>query len=348
MLSKKIVVLCIVIMMVLSLAAGCSNGTGNPNNNPNDADSPNSKPQDQDTQKTELNYPKKPIEILVPWNAGGSSDTMARLLGELAPKYLDTTFNVVNRGGASGTVGTTEFLAKKADGYSLLSSAVAVFAAQPYLRDTKYQFDNFKPVVGLTDELVFMFTSKKTGFKSIEDLKNSGKSIKFGFSGPGSVTHLSQKALLDQAGINNQAVPFDGTGPAVTAVLGNHIDIAAAHPMDIIAYVKSGDIVLLGLFSNERSSNENFKDVPTFKELGYDIQFSVWKFIMAPKDTPDEIIAYLYEGFSNMMKDQKMLDFCGKSGTKIDVLSPQQLAEKMNKDIETYGELLQKVGLRKK
>lgn len=316
---KKLVSLILILMILVTY--GCSES-----NNKSDS----------------TEFPKGPITITVPWAAGGTSDGQIRAIAEIGQHedYFGVPINVVNRDGAGGTIATTEFKTASADGYNICLEAIGVFTTQPFMRDVNYKFEDFKPIIGTTLEPIVMVASKSSGFTSVEDLKNANRSISYGFSGSGSLVQLAQQKFFEDAGIESDAIPFDGGAPTITALLGGHIDTGAAHPGEIQQYLDSGDLVPIGIFSPNRDERDEFKDIPTFLENGYDIDMSVWKFLIVPKDTPDEIAQKLTEILDRIMQDQKFVDYCAANSLIITRYKPDVIKQKVQEEAEINRQLL--------
>lgn len=334
--KKNLAILLSVLMVFVSV--GCSTNTAPAVSAPatsSTADTPATS-----SAPPTLNFPKSPITIIVPWAAGGTSDGQIRAIADLGPKYFGVPVTVVNRDGAGGTIATTEFMTKKADGYTICLEAVGVFTTQPFMRDVKYSINDFRPVIGTTNEPIVMVASKQSGIKSADDMKALGRPINYGFSGAGSLPELSQRKLFEASGIESNAVPFDGGAPTITALLGGHIDVGAAHPGEVSQYIESGDLVPIGIFSPERDPREKYKDIPTFKEQGYDIDMSVWKFLIVPKDTPDDVVSYLTETLGNLMKDEKFVEYCNANSLIITGYAPEEILTKINDEAEINKALL--------
>jgi len=338
---KKLLSLLLCAGLLLSTAA-CSNSTSSGSASSGSSAQAGSSAGTASAQKP-ANFPKKPITFIVPWSAGGTSDGQVRALASLGQKYFGTACSVINRDGAGGTIATTEFINTKADGYTVCLEACGVFTTQPFIKkDIKYSMDNFKPVIGTTVEPIIMVASKASGIKSLDDLKKKGGTISYGFSGAGSLLQLSQQKFFETSGIKSSPVPFDGSAPTITALLGAHIDVAAAHPGEIAQYIKSGEVVPLGIFSPERDSREDLKNIPTFKEQSYDIDMSVWKFLMVPKDTPDDIANYLTDTLTKMEKDPEFTKYCENNKLAISGYKPDEIVTKIKDEAAVNKDLLKK------
>lgn len=336
--NKSLTILFILIISVALILSGCSSGK-----------QPSGNGEATVSETTESKFPEKPIEFIVPWSPGGSSDTMARALSEVAKDHLGQPLVVVNRDGAGGTIATTEFTKAKPDGYTVLMNAVGVFTTQPFMRDVKYSIDDFKGVIGLSYEPIFLAVNSDSPWESIEDLvedfKKSDKAVKYAHSGNGALTHLAQAALYSQAGIKSESVPFDSNNTALTNLLGKHVDVAVGHNTEVLPHVQEGKIRLLGVFSSERDERPGFNNIPTFKEQGYDIDMSVWKFILVPKDTPQEIIDKLYEGFYNMIQDPRYVRFCETAKLAMNPIKGEEVIQRLKEEREFTYYVLKDLGL---
>lgn len=288
-----------------------------------------------------LDYPNKSINFVVPWAAGGSSDATVRAMADLVNAHYGTPTSVVNRDGAGGTIATTEFMSASADGYNICWEAIGVFTTQPYMREVKYSIDDFKVVIGLTSEPIVIVASKASNITSLEEMINADRSITYGFSGSGSLMELAQKKLVSDASIDAEGIPFEGSSQVITALLGNHVDIGAAHPGELQQYIEAGDLIPIGICSQERDSREQFANIPTLKEQGYEVDMSVWKFFIVPKDTPDEIVSELYETMAELAQQEKFVEFCNNSNLMIDILSPEEATAKIKAEAEINKALFQ-------
>jgi len=298
------------------------------------------------SMESKVNYPQKPIKIIIPWAAGGSTDMIGRALSAVAEKYLGQPLVVVNRAGAAGTIAVTEVKGAKPDGYTVLLAAIGLFTTQPKMRHVEYALDDFEPVIGVSYEPIILVTNPESGYKSLDDLKNSGKTIKYSSSGTGGLNHLAQAALYKKMGIKADHVPCKGDAPAIMALLGNHVDSTVAHPANLLPYLKSGKLLFLGVFSPERCNL--MKDVPTLKEQGYDLDFSVSKFILVPKGVDTSIIKILHDKFFDIMKDPEFTKFTKNTHLEITPISGEKLLEKLRREIINTGRIIDDLGLTSK
>lgn len=298
--------------------------------------------------KTELTdgYPKKPIKIIVPWDAGGGTDVFVRTMATGAEKYLGQPLNIVNRGGAGGTIATTEFLNEKGDGYSIIFEAIGVFSTQPKMNSVAYTVDDFKPIIGTSVDPVMLVTTTQTGITSFEEFRTfaENNTVNFGFTGTGSLHHIANYTLFGELGTDVNGINYSGGGELLAAMMGNHVQFGSLHPVNIMSYEDADTFVPLVVYSNERIPQ--YPDVPTAKEVGYDFDFEVWKFIAAPKDTPDELIDYLYDGFNNILNDPGIRSLLEEGGSvMMEDNTPEAVEKKLKANVEQTGRLLDDLGL---
>ncbi len=290
-----------------------------------------------------LDFPKKPITIVVPVDAGGGSDTMARAMSAVAEKYFGQPIVVVNRGGAGGTVGTTEFMSYEPDGYSLLLAHAAIFTTQPKMQQVAYTAGDYIGVVGLNDQPIVMVVKSTSPYASFEDVVNSGEQIQIAANSVGSIFHVAAMDLLSQAGVDAVHVPFNGGNPGLTALLGDNVDVGFFHPEEVLAHVQNGDIRVLGSMTAERL--EAFPDVPTFKELGYDVQYGVWKALLAPAGTDPAVVQYLNETFCKLFEDPDFKTYVENTSTNMMPLSGAEVDAKIRSEVDSYADVLSALGL---
>src|SRR5690625_3723891 len=265
--SKKLNLVLFVIIIAL---LGCS------------SDSSNS----EKGSDVESDFPSKTIEVVVPWSAGGSSDLTARALAEARNEVVDQNVVVTNREGAGGTIATTEIETNQPDAHTILFNGVGVFTTQPHLTEVQYSIDDFKAISGLTYEPIVLVVNSDSKWETLDDLIEDTESrITYAHSGAGGLPDLAQAAFFNQTGITAESVAYEGQNPAITALLGGHVDTVAGHPGSIMQHVEAGDLRILGIFSPDRF--DQLPEVPTFEEKGFPIDMSVWKFLLVSKETPD-------------------------------------------------------------
>ncbi len=299
-----------------------------------------------ETASKSQSFPTKDITITVPVNAGGGSDTLARAISAVADKYFNHSIIVVNRGGAGGTIGATEFLTNKPDGYNLLLAHAAIFTTQPKLQKVQYTASDFKGVIGLNNQPIVLAVTADSPFKSFDDVVNCGRQIKIAANSVGSIFHVGAMDLMNKAKIDAVHVPFNGNSAALTGLIGKNVDIGFFHPEEIISHVQAGTIRVLGTMTAERI--DAFKDVPTFKELGYDCEYGVWKALLVPAGTSQEVVDYLNATFNELFQDPEFLNYVNNTSTNMYPISGEEVDKKLIAEVDSYADIIDALNLSSK
>lgn len=288
----------------------------------------------QTADETSVSLKGQNVTFICPWDAGGSSDAMTRKVAEMFGKLTEANTNVENQGGAGGTTATTDFVQGATDGTSICLEAVGVFTLQPFVREVAYSIDDFTPVAGLTTEPIVMVASRNSGVTNMKELLEK-EAVSYGFNGAGSLMELCQKKFFSMTELDATGVSYDGSSETIAAALGGHIDVAVAHPAEILQYIETGELYPIGIFNAERDTREGLKDIPTFIEQGYDVDMSVWKFMIIPKGTSEEMTAYITEVLNQVVTSEEFTEFCNS----YTLLPTQQTADEINERIKNEAEV---------
>jgi putative tricarboxylic transport membrane protein len=246
-------------------------------------------------------YPSETITIIVPFKAGGGMDTTARTLASVSQEHLGVPVVVVNRTGGSGTIAASEASRKEADGYTVFMVDIGTMGVAPLSQDLDYSLDDFDFISGINVNDIILISKSDSPYQSIDDLAKSTERIRYGTTGVGGILHSVASSFVEESGLNATNVPFGSTADTVTAVLGGHIEIGVAHPNQARSGIADGTLKVLGAFSDERV--KSLPDVPTMKELGYDIAVQVSNFCLIPKGADPEVLEVLRKGFVDMLND---------------------------------------------
>lgn len=255
-----------------------------------------------------VDYPAKgrPITLIVPWNAGAGSDNTARLIAAGLEKELGTTFQIVNKPGASSQVGLTDLAKARPDGYTLGLVNVPI-ANLTYLdpeRQAAYGRKDFQPVASMVTDNQGIVVRADSPFKGVKDMVDAAKAkpegVTVGTVGLGGNSHLDIMALEQLAGVRVAFVHFDGGAPLNTALMGGHVDVASQSPASAFGPIKAEQMRVIGLMSKQ--ADPLFPGAKSFAEQGYPLYRSITRSFAAPAGTPKEIVDIL----SNAVK--KVLD----------------------------------------
>ncbi len=247
-------------------------------------------------------YPTRPITIVNPFPPGGLSDVVTRPLAAVMEPLLKQPVVILNKSGAAGAVGAQFVATAKPDGYTILTHivSISVFPEVDVLfgREPKYTREQFVAIARINADPPVLIVGAATPWKTLRELVDDAKKrpneIIFSSSGPYGALHLPTEMLLRAAGgLRMRHLPTTGGGPAMTALLGGHAQVLVSTVGVAAPHVKAGKVRALATFGATRLAH--LPDVPTLKELGYDVEFYVWAGLFAPRGTPDNAVKALRE-----------------------------------------------------
>lgn len=285
-------------------------------------------------------FPQRSVEFIIPFAPGGSTDLIGRAATKQIAEPLGQSMVVVNKAGAGGAVGTKEAVDGQADGLKVALAPTSLFTITPLVTKDPTGLDlaQMEIVTGLTRENLVLVVPSDSPFKTIDDLiaakGRGGKPLTFGHSGVGAGTHFSALVFLRQAGIDAKDVPFDGSGPAVNALLGKQVDMASTQIAESIKQVQAGRLRQLAIFAAERSPL--LPNVPTMKEKGFDLTVDQVRFVAAAKGTPAQAVDKLRESFLASTKDPAYEEFLKSNFIERAEISGEEVRAKVAEDSETY------------
>jgi tripartite-type tricarboxylate transporter receptor subunit TctC len=244
-------------------------------------------------------YPSRPVTLVNPFPPGGAVDVVARPFAAVMEPLLKQPLVVETKAGAAGAVGAQFAASAKPDGYTLIAHlpSLSGFAAVDELfgRQPKFTRADFVPIARLTDGPMVLVVNDKQPYQNLKELVDDANKrpngLIFSSSGLYGALHLPAALFMQAAGIQMRHLPTAGGGPALNAILGNNAQVLVSSIAAANAQAKAGKLKALACFSSKRAAS--MPDVPTMKELGYDIEFSLWVGLFAPKGTPDAIVKKL-------------------------------------------------------
>lgn len=293
-------------------------------------------------------YPQRPVTLVIPYPPGGLSDLTARPLSQHAGSLLGQPVVIVNRAGGGGTVGFAEAVKAAPDGYTLGWGSVGICAIQPQLTDLPYKTpDDYRPVINVVAVPEIFAVRSDAPWQTMTDLMdhvraNPGE-FKVAIPGIGSIQHLLFESFKDMAKLNMRIVPFAGGGKAIPAVLGGHTEAIVVAPAPLLGHIKAGKVRVLATFSENR--DPLLPDVPTFRELGYDISGNEYVFVTLPKTAPDIAVQTLHDAFKKAMETDAFKKFAREKGLIIKGEGAADLKQRLQSDYAFYGNLLRKLNL---
>ena len=296
-------------------------------------------------------YPDHALSLMVPFPAGGPSDNVARSLGEAMRPTLGQAIVIENKGGAGGTIGTSQVAQAKPDGYNILLMHIGFSTAPSLYKKPNYDpYTSFEPI-GMVGE-VPMTLIARSDFppnnmqELVAYLKENQDSVSMANSGIGSASHLCGIMLTNMLGIDLLTIPYKGTGPAMNDLLGKQVDIVCDQAANTTQQIQAGTVKAYAITSNERVST--LPDLPTMKESGLeDFELSVWYGLWAPKGTPkpvtDKLTEALQAGVASKDFQQRMTNLSATVQPKD--ANAQALTKKVEQQVPQWAELFKKVGV---
>lgn len=238
-------------------------------------------------------YPEKDIHLIIPFGAGGGSDTLARTIAGVIDDLDLIPVNLLpeNRSGGSGAKGYT-YMAKQAGKTDYVATVSVSFFTTPLLGGSQVSYRDFTPLAAISQSPYLLVVPSSSGITSLDELKAGGRQTT-GTVGVVSDAALLAKMLAKELNIQIDAVPFDGEGEVIASLLGGHVSIGFLNPSEALSQVSAGSLKPIAISSDVRS--EAFPDVPTFKELGLDIVHAQLRGLVMPANVPPEVVAY-WEG----------------------------------------------------
>jgi tripartite-type tricarboxylate transporter receptor subunit TctC len=295
-------------------------------------------------------FPSRPITIVAPFPPGGVADLTARPVAAALEKVLKNPVVVVNKTGAAGAVGMSFVANSKPDGYTLLMalSSISIIPEADKLFDRKpaYTIDQLVPLALVSADPTILVVPAGSPWKSVKDFVADAKKrpdqISYSSSGIYGTLHLAMEMLSHAAGIKLKHVPYGGAGPALTAVLGGHQEALASGPAVVIPHIKGGKLRPLAGWGAKRVAS--LPDVPTFKELGYDIEFYIWAGMFAPKGTPEPVLKRLRAALGQTAQQADFKDAMAKMQTPIAYMDAPDFQKFWEKDAKMLAQAIKRIG----
>lgn len=290
-------------------------------------------------------YPERPIKMLIGFPAGGTVDTIARLISPGISARLKQSIVIENRGGAAGALAVEGVVHGQPDGYLIILASAGALAVIPQMRTTK-GYDPFKdltPITRVASTPQLLVVGKHVAANSVQELvtfakANPGK-LTFGSTGNGSTLHLAGELFKQRAGVDILHVPYRGGGPAVTGMLTGEIDMLLVDIPVVIAHVESGAFKALGLASDRRISI--LPNVPTVAEAGVPgVIAEGWYAMYAPPGTPAPIVNTLQRAIAESLAPPETRQALLKLGAITEASTPDELTAHLRSEYAKWGEVI--------
>jgi tripartite-type tricarboxylate transporter receptor subunit TctC len=295
---------------------------------------------DNDTDAAS-SFPERAVSLLVGQDAGGSTDLIARALADPAGADLKQSMTVLNKAGANGALAAKELAGANADGYTIMIFVGSLAYITPLAvgPGDAVDINNYEVVTGISQDDYVLVASPQSGFKTVKDIVDAKRPIKYATTGVGTGSQLSQQLLFAQATISATAVPFNGGAPALTAVLGGQVDVASLQLGEAQAQIKANKVTPIVTFADKRPTY--MPDTPTAKEAGYNAPVQQSRAIVAPKGTPKEVLDRLRAAFQKSFAEQKYKDFNTQRMLTPNEIDGPTLLQQWTGSLKTYRELVE-------
>ncbi|GGG51675.1 ABC transporter substrate-binding protein [Kocuria dechangensis] len=285
-------------------------------------------------------FPSEPITLTVGQAPGGSTDLIARAVADAAGQELGVAMPVVNKAGANGAVATEEVAGQPADGYNLVLLNASLITITPLAvgEEEAVSLDDLEVLKGLSQDDYVMVASAESGMETLEDVKSRSGEFSYGTAGVGTGSQLAQTVLFAQADITGTEVPFDSGSPALTAVLGDQVQVATVQLGEAKPQIDAGEVKPIVVFSEER--NTFLPDVPTAVESGYDVPVSQYRAVAAPEGLPEDVKTRLVEAFDAAVAEESYQDFNEQNMLTPHEISGEEVEAEWTELAERYEQLV--------
>jgi tripartite-type tricarboxylate transporter receptor subunit TctC len=297
-------------------------------------------------------YPDGDITFVVPFSAGGPTDTVTRLIAEPMAAELGGTIVVQNVEGAGGTVAAGEVANAQPDGYTVLMHHIGMSTAPSLYPDLAYDpLEDFK-TVGLVTEVPMTIVARsdfepETMDEFVDYVTENADSVTLANAGIGAASHLCGLLLQEALGVKLTEVPYEGTGPALTDLVGGQVDIMCDQTTNTTGQIQGGEIKAYAVTTPEPV--ESLPDLPTTEEEGLaDLQVGVWHGLYVPAETPDEIVQKLTDALQVALADQNVIDELAKLGStpsSEEEATPEAHTQRLEEQIELWRPIIEEAGV---
>ncbi|MEI7782825.1 MAG: tripartite tricarboxylate transporter substrate binding protein [Betaproteobacteria bacterium] len=293
-------------------------------------------------------YPNKPIRIITPYATGSSVDAVARIVGTKLSEALGQPALVEPRPGANTIIGSEAMVKSAPDGYTFLLISTTHVLNGLMIPNLPYDTArDFAPVATIASSELILVASPKLAASNIKELIALGKSkqLSYATSSAGGPTHLAAELFSSMTGVKLTHIPYKGSGPAVTDLLGSHVDIGWTSPLAVIPHINAGKLKAIAISGDSRAPS--LPNVPTFTESGlpgFEMRF--WYGLLAPAATPRDIVNRVSAEVAKILATADMKDKLATQGADPFISSPDQFAAIMKADSARYGKVIREAGIK--
>ncbi len=296
----------------------------------------------------EDNYPSKPITLVAPFAAGGSTDMLARVIARALSTELNQQVIVENKGGAGGTIGAAGVARAPADGYTLLLSNVTLTSAPALYKNLPYDFSKDMSAISMLGQVPCVLVINKNlpakdGKSFLEYLKKNNGQLNYGSSGVGAALHLATQSFLNAAKLDAIHVPYKGTGPMMIDLISGNVQFAIDTAGSASSQIRGGNVLGVAVTSAERVPS--WPDLPTLKELGVPFEMSIWYGISAPAGVNPAIQKKLHTALEKATRTPDVVNAYASMGMQLDTRGGKDFQDVIEADTVRWIKLVQDAGI---
>jgi tripartite-type tricarboxylate transporter receptor subunit TctC len=328
---KKISKIALVLTVIFSVVVFSVSGAG----------------QAEQEEAASMDYPTGNITVYVPFSAGGSTDLMARIIADPLSDKLGVPLVVENRPGGGGAIAMNALAGAKPDGYTIALTSLGPAMLTPNQGDVGYTDEEFAPISQTSFLPSMLFVSSESEYETLEELIAAAKErygeMTYSSTGAGGTGHVACELFQEELGEKGlfNMVPFDSGTEATTAVLGGHIEFSLGDAGDTADHVADGNLRVLAIASEER--DPMFPDVPTFRELGYDVVIGPWWGFAAPAGTPEDVLAILDDAIKETLALPEVVSQMGNINSPVVYTETTPFTRKWHQDFAMYRTMIQAI-----
>lgn len=290
-------------------------------------------------------FPTKPIQLIIPFGAGGSHDLHARILSSVAPQYLGQPLVVVLRPGGGGAVASQYVARAQPDGYTLLFGGNGPNTILPQVENVQYGLEDFTPIAQINYSPPLLTVRADAPWKDakafVEHARERPGEVLFAHTGVWGAGHFPMLLVERATGARVTYVPYDGGGPALLAVASGNADAGFLFTAQVLPYLQAGRVRVLGVAAPRRI--ESIPDVPTLSEQGVDVEFLMWRAVLAPAQTPRARADFLRAAFGKLVEDRSFNALMRQLNEPVIYMDGPEFAQFWAREWELFGETIRNV-----
>lgn len=294
-------------------------------------------------------YPNKPITMVVPASAGGTTDLAARMTAQALGPVLGQTLVVENKGGGNGNIAAAQVKRAEADGYTLLMQYSGFHVISPHLGKSSWELKDFVPVANVLSAPQIVVVRGDLPVNTMQELvayaKANPMKLNYASSGNGSLQHVTGVQLERAAGVQMMHVPYKGTGPALQDLLGGQVDLTFGTAPPFMPHIQAGKLKVLAVTGKERLPS--LPDVPTTAETGFPgVNATSWFAMFAPAGTPAAIVSKLESDVRNALAEPVFQQKARDQGAAADFMDSKALGDMVQRDWDMWAQIVKEANIK--